>query len=248
MTLSLHKTIALFKLKTMSISSNKTLFFGPIFSIFFTLMYRFILPVPPHMDGSEQVLMVIYLNLGVLMNTLMTGLMVAALPISEEKEKYTLRVLMTSSINWAEYFLGSLLPVFFITEIVNLILIPVCNVNVLSMPYYLLFTSLGALISILLGAGIGLACKDQTATSLIITPIMMFMLLPAMLGNMIDIDWMEKLSQITYTGAMTNMLTFAVSDETSGHMITDIIVLTVWLAIAIAVFGLLYKRNKTDHD
>ena len=56
--------------------------------------------LPPILTG-------IILSLGISMNICMGGFMMVGMAIAEEKEKHTLRVLMTSSVTGAQYFVGS---------------------------------------------------------------------------------------------------------------------------------------------
>ena len=54
---------------------------------------------------------------GMLMNVSMMGFYCTAASLAEEKEKNTLRTLMTSSVNGLEFFLGSLIPIVLMTEV-----------------------------------------------------------------------------------------------------------------------------------
>ena len=67
------------------------------------ILYRSIADGKINMDGYA-------LSLGVLMNISMSVYCTAA-ALAEEKEKNTLRTLMTSSVNGLEFFLGSIIPV-----------------------------------------------------------------------------------------------------------------------------------------
>ena len=86
------------------------------------------------------------LSMAVLFNIAM-ALYVTALLLAEEKEKNTLRVLMTSSVRGIEYFLGTVFPILIEVEIINVILALLLGVTM--NPYvwmiYLLMTSLATL-------------------------------------------------------------------------------------------------------
>lgn len=81
---------------------SKNFIIMPIFSLGFTflmkILYRSIADGKINMDGYA-------LSLGVLMNISMSVYCTAA-ALAEEKEKNTLRTLMTSSVNGLEFFLG----------------------------------------------------------------------------------------------------------------------------------------------
>lgn len=244
MTISLRKTRAVFALKTKMIISNKSVLFGPVMAIGFVLLFKAIMPVPEG-EGAEF-FQSYYLNIGVIFNTLMTGLMASALPLAEEKEKNTLRVLMTSSINSAEFFIGSLAPVFIMTEAVNIIILPVSQAAGVSLPLYLLLTSVSVLITILLGAGMGLAGKDQTSASLMLTPLMLLLMLPSMMGDMTGIAWMSLLAKFTYSGAMSGCISALAAGGPIPEPALNIGVFAGWAVIAAAAFVLLYRRNRID--
>ncbi|MCB6623629.1 hypothetical protein LI126_15045, partial [Mediterraneibacter sp. 210702-DFI.5.30] len=70
------------------------------------------------------------LQIGVIFNVTMTGIMAASMPLAEEKEKQTLRVLLSSSVNKVEFLIGSLAPVLVIMTAINFILIPISGVFV----------------------------------------------------------------------------------------------------------------------
>ena len=57
----------------------------------------------------------------------MTGIYCVAASLAEEKEKHTLRTLMTSSVNGLEFFIGSLLPALLLLMIVNVLCVISCR-------------------------------------------------------------------------------------------------------------------------
>ena len=63
------------------------------------------------------------------MNTSMTGIYCVAASLAEEKEKHTLRTLMTSSVNGLEFFIGSLLPALLLLMIVNVLCVFLAGVS-----------------------------------------------------------------------------------------------------------------------
>ena len=83
------------------------------------------------------------LSMAVLFNIAM-ALYITALLLAEEKEKNTLRVLMTSSVRGIEYFLGTVFPILIEVEIINIILAFLLGVtmNLHVWIIYILMTSL----------------------------------------------------------------------------------------------------------
>ena len=102
------------------------------------------------------------LSMAVLFNIAM-ALYVTALLLAEEKEKNTLRVLMTSSVRGIEYFLGTVFPIFIEVEIINVILALLLGVTM--SPYvwiiYLLMTSLATLSCTMIGMIFGIFDKKS---------------------------------------------------------------------------------------
>ena len=98
--------------------------------------------------------------MAVLFNIAM-ALYVTALLLAEEKEKNTLRVLMTSSVRGIEYFLGTVFPILIEVEIINVILALLLGVTM--NPYvwmiYLLMTSLATLSCTMIGMIFGIFAK-----------------------------------------------------------------------------------------
>ena len=106
--------------KVAAIMDTKTrAFFGknciimPIFAIVFTfimkLLYVNVMKGEPGMDEFARGYS---LAMGLVMGIGMIGIYCPALLLAEEKEKNTLRVLMTSSVNGLEFFLGSIILYF----------------------------------------------------------------------------------------------------------------------------------------
>ena len=118
------------------------------------------------------------LSMAVLFNIAM-ALYVTALLLAEEKEKNTLRVLMTSSVRGIEYFLGTVFPILIEVEIINVILALLLGVTM--NPYvwmiYLLMTSLATLSCTMIGMIFGIFAKNQMNTSSIITPAVIILML-----------------------------------------------------------------------
>ncbi|MBS5112496.1 MAG: hypothetical protein KHZ15_07405, partial [Coprobacillus cateniformis] len=116
------KSISMRKLMAISEVKGKALFsknfiIMPIFSIGFAFVMKL---VYGSMAGDEAGNLSGYvLSIGVVMNICMSGIYCVAASLAEEKEKNTLRTLMTSSVNGLEFFLGSLIPVIGMMIVVN---------------------------------------------------------------------------------------------------------------------------------
>ena len=120
------KPVHLRKLAAISEVKGKALFsknfiIMPVFSIGFTFLMDLIYGNVIGNAFNKVPMSAYALAIGTLMNISMMGIYVAAAALAEEKEKNTLRTLMTSSVNGLEFFLGSLIPVVLMTVLVNVI-------------------------------------------------------------------------------------------------------------------------------
>ena len=111
-TIHLRKLNAIMEVKSRTLFS-KNLIIMPAFSLVFTWLLK----------------MIYTLSIGLLMNTSMTGIYCVAASLAEEKEKHTLRTLMTSSVNGLEFFIGSLLPALLLLMIVNVLCVFLAGVS-----------------------------------------------------------------------------------------------------------------------
>ena len=115
MRIHLRKLMAIIEVKGKAIFS-KNFIIMPIFALGFTYLIKKVYGSINDIDMSGYTL-----SLGVLMNVCMTGIYLVAATLAEEKEKNTLRTLMTSSVNGLEFFLGSLIPILLLMMIVNVL-------------------------------------------------------------------------------------------------------------------------------
>ena len=97
-TIHLRKLNAIMEVKSRTLFS-KNLIIMPAFSLVFTWLLKMIYTnMYPDLDFGSYAL-----SIGLLMNTSMTGIYCVAASLAEEKEKHTLRTLMTSSVNGLEF-------------------------------------------------------------------------------------------------------------------------------------------------
>ena len=103
------------------------------------------------------------LSLGALMNTTMTGILCTGMALAEEKEKHTLRALMTSSVNGLEFFLGSTIPVAAMILAVNVLSVPAAGLrpSAAGWAMWLGLSALCAIAATVLGMIFGICCKSQ---------------------------------------------------------------------------------------
>ena len=182
------------------------------------------------------------LALGILMNISMMGIYCTAASLAEEKEKNTLRTLMTSSVNGLEFFLGSLIPVVLMSTAVNVLCVFIVRLSMTPAQWgsYLAITTAASVIAAVVGMILGIFAKNQVTASTITTPaVLVFMMIPMFT---VFSDTLHKISMFFFTGIAFE----AVANINSGLPAADIrgiAVLTAELLLSVILFLILYRRN-----
>lgn len=169
-------------------------------------------------------------------------------PIAEEKEKHTLRVLMTSSVKGGEYFIGSMIPILVILVVTNILLIPASGVSFsdIPIPTYLVITTAASLISIIIGYIIGVYAKNQAQASIVSTPILILLTSTPVL-KMFNED-LGNILNFTYGGVLANLADTLTPYAEYQWNVMDTSVLLIWLAASLGLFIYMYKKNGLDSD
>ena len=226
--------------KVAAVMDTKTrAFFGknciimPVFALGFTFIMRLLyVNIMGDVSGMNDFARGYSLAMGLVMSICMIGIYCPALLLAEEKEKNTLRVLMTSSVNGLEFFLGSIIPIFLATAVINFILIPVSGYD-MDMSYIVSFagvTTIASLISCILGMVLGIFAKNQVSAGTVITPVL------------------KKLSQFTFTGIVMEMMMRIMEEKESVITVQGIIVMSAEAALTALIFIWLYKRNGFERE
>ncbi|MBO1306224.1 ABC transporter permease [Enterococcus sp. 669A] len=249
MRLSLRKIDAIFWMKLQAITKNMSIMIGPIMAIGIVLLMKAVMPEVDASEGGIQFSKGPFLlSFGLLFNNVMGGMMMSSHPLAEEKEKNTLRVLMTSSVKGGEFFIGSMLPSLLILFVVNLLLIPVSGVafSQIQLPTYLFLTTMTSLITILMGYIIGIVAKNQAQANLVGTPIMLALtMIPSFSGFHANIS---KISSYTYSGVLSKYTQSAFSPEKYQWNSKDLGVLFAWFVVCLGLFIYAYKKNGLDGE
>ncbi|WP_025025297.1 ABC transporter permease [Companilactobacillus nodensis] len=240
MNLSIRKISAIFELKIQSMFTNMSIMVAPILSIGFVLLMKIAMP-------SAVATGAYLLGMGLSFNNIMGGIMMGSYPLSEEKEKNTLRVLMTSSVSSVEFIIGSILPSLLITVIINIVLIPIAGVPVgkIDWPIYLLYTTVTALISIIIGYVIGIYSNSQMQAGNLSMPIMLLFTLTPMFQSFNKT--IENIMSFTYPGMLND---FVLHSMTNNYNINfkDVSVLVIWLIVCLGIFIYAYSKNGLDSE
>lgn len=249
MSSSMRKIQTLFMLKLEMILKNLTIMLGPIMAILFVFIFKTVVEVPtPGGTQPESVEFVTgyILQIGVIFNVTMTGIMAASMPLAEEKEKQTLRVLLSSSVNKVEFLIGSFAPVLVIMTVINLILIPISGVFVGNMPVYLLITTIVNVITIILGLLIGMSAKNQMSVSLLSMPFMLILMMIPLLFQLNDLA--GKVSSFIYTGTLNEIISRLAKNDPNPVSLKNGLVLVVWFIVASGSCLYFYKKKGLESE
>lgn len=234
----LKKLAAIVEVKGKAMFS-KNFIIMPVFALGFT----FLMDVIYGKMTSDVTGMNAYaLALGVLMNISMTGIYCVSAGLAEEKEKKTLRTLMTSSVNGLEFFLGSLIPAVLMTTVVNILCVFIVQLEMDPFQWgqFLIVTTAAALIASVIGMIFGIFAKDQVSASTITTPgILIFMMFPMFSGLS---EKLESISSFLFTGIVFD----GIADIHAGAPAVDLkgsILLVIEFIISVAIFLSLYRKN-----
>lgn len=245
MTFSIKKFNALFIMKASALSKNANVLTTPLMALGFVFAMRLAVPdTEPHDDG--MLFNSFLLNMGIIFNVIMGGLMMSSQPLAEEKEKNTLRVLMTSSVSSLEFFIASLLPPLILMMCVNLLLVPLSENNFTNIPLfsYLLMTTICSCISLMLGFVIGLLAKNQMQTTLLLMPFMLILAFLPMFS--VFNTGAEKLAGFLYVGVLNDFVNLVTAGSPYQWSFKTIAVLVAWIIIATLTFMFVYRRNSLD--
>lgn len=188
------------------------------------------------------------LNFGLIFNITLMGIYVTSAALAEEKEKNTLRTLMTSSVTGIEFFLGSILPITGMIMIINLLLLPVSGSTLgdINLLLYLFVTLIVTLTSCIIGMIMGIFAKNQVSASTITTPVLMiFIFIPTFAGL---VDSLQGISSFLFTGVISDMAN-AISTHTAFSLGGfQLVVLIGEILISILLFLYCYHKNGYEAD
>lgn len=243
-----NKVFAIMDVKT-SAFFGKNCIIMPVFTLGFTVLMRFlygqVMGEVMEISGFSNAYA---LSMGLVMNICMTGVYCPALLLAEEKEKKTLRVLMTSSVNGLEFFLGSIIPVFLAVVILNFLLIPVSGYSLpqSAIPVFVITSLLCAVTSSVIGMILGIFAKNQVTAGTLITPVTLILMLVPMLSGVIDV--LESVSKFLFTGVIKDLVVNAAAGAETPVSTVSLAVMAGEMILAVILFLLFYKRNGFERD
>lgn len=234
----LRKLAAITEVKGKALFS-KNFIIMPIFALGFTFLMKTV-----YGSIAEGVfdLSTYSLALGVLMNMVMEGVYCTAAALAEEKEKNTLRTLMTSSVNGLEFFLGSFIPILLMCTAVNILCAVIAGVSMDAPQWaaYIAVTTFSSATSTVIGMIFGIYSKTQVSTSTITTPAALVLMMVPMLSGFSDV--LEQISGFLFTGIVYE----AIGNINSSLPFIDaqgIAVLAGEFILFVILFLVLYRKN-----
>lgn len=247
MNISLQKTTVLTRFKIRELLKNKTFWISAILVPLLTLGVRLLYQ---NVSGGElpSELLVMVLNMGVTLNLTMISIVMTANMLAKEKEKNTLRVLMTSSVSNIEYFISAVIPTFLISFFINILvlLISGLSLSLVNTAIYLAVSGIAGLISCILGMIVGLYAKDQMGSSNLSSMICMVLLMIPMFSSFTTS--LKTFSDFMYTGVVRNLIDSFVNEQATVLSTQSWLVLGVTAILAGVIFVLSYRKNGFARD
>lgn len=238
MNISMRKINAIFILRLQLILKNFSLLIAPLMAIGYVIAFKNFFP------SNLPSLRALTLNMGIILNITMGGIMFGS--FAEEKEHHTLRVLMTSSVNATEYFIGSLLPSLLILTLVSIILVPLSGTSwqQVSIINYLVITIICTIISILVGFTVGIFSHNQTSAGVLsLLPTVIFTFIPMFKGFNKTIS---TISDFLYSGVIAKFINQSLLKHRFTWNLFDVGLLIVWLIIFSIVLIYAYRYKHFD--
>lgn len=245
-TIHMHKLNAIMEMKLKALLS-KNFIISPIFAIGFTFMMKLVYGSVTE-GGLDDMLKGMALSLGALMSVTMTGIYCVSAALAEEKEKHTLRVLMTSSVNGLEFFLGSLLPVVGMILLTNAVIVPVSGLSMQAGQWavYLGISLLCAVTCAIIGMIFGIFAKNQVTASTITTPALLILMMLPMFANFNKT--VAKISEFVFTGVMQQTIIQIAEGNTQIVSRTSVAIMAAEIVAAVLCFLVIYRKNGYDKD
>lgn len=158
--------------------------------------------------------------------------------ISEEKEKNTLRILMMSNVKASEYLFGIGSYIFLACMAGTAVFAMTGHYSGLKLVEFVCIMAVGIIISILLGATIGITSRNQMGATSVTVPVMLVLSFLPMLAAFND--KIKLVSQFLYSQQVQNRI----NDLGSNVTWQSVTVLMVnFLVVACLFFAVYRKRN-----
>lgn len=158
--------------------------------------------------------------------------------ISEEKEKNTLRVLQLFNVKSLEYLLGNALYIWCMCMIGSVVIGIAGDYRGELLARFLIIMAVGHLISILVGATIGVISRNQMAATSLTVPVMMILSFLPML-SMFN-ETIQKISKVIYSEQLYLLMNDLESCNITGEFVVVLVCNTV---LVVAAFVMAYRKG-----
>ena len=161
--------------------------------------------------------------------------------LAEEKEKGTLRVLLTADVKAAEYLTGVGSYVWAACMLGSLVFMATGGYKGTEALFFLAVMGIGIFISLVFGAAIGVACRNQMAATAVSVPVMLVLSFLPMLSSFNKT--LEKMAKFVYT-QQVSLLVNPAADKLIDMGNIGIILINIF--IVTAFFGYAYQKSAFD--
>lgn len=157
--------------------------------------------------------------------------------ISEEKEKNTLRVLQMSNVRAMEYLFGNSVYIWGVCMVGSLVMGIAGGYSGRGLVLFMLLMALGHMLSMLVGAAIGVSSKSQMAATALTMPVMMVLAFLPML-SMFNTT-IAKIAKLVYSQQL-----FLLMNQLEAPKLTteNVMILVANVLVAIVAFVFAYKK------
>lgn len=161
--------------------------------------------------------------------------------IAEEKEKNTLRVLIMSNVKPTEYLIGIGIFMFFGTFVGSLLFPIMAGYTGIDFVFFVMVEMIGIVISMLLGAIIGILSKNQMSVNTMAVPIAIVLAFVPMLSSFNGT--IRKISVILYSQSICDLLSRPKLENITWKPCA-VILITFFLFLS--MFIIVFKKNNLD--
>ncbi|MBU3188304.1 ABC transporter permease [Clostridium bowmanii] len=242
MEFSIRRVNALFKKEVKDLIKNRNVSIMYILPIVFSIIFSKMIGRDISSNNEEKINVIITC---ISMNIIIVSSYVMSMLIAEEKEKNALRTLMISGLSPLEFFTGKALITFVTTEIINVVIFFIFNMNIQYLGAYTLLTTLVVFSMIEIGGIIGIISPNQMATGVVGIPVLMiFYMIPVFASFNIIIAKVAKLLP-NYNMNIILQNLFKGEGISTGFSYS-ITVILVWVIMAAAAFAYTYNKIGLD--
>ena len=167
-------------------------------------------------------------TMSILMGMILIGTFLVPTLIVEEKEKGTLRALVTSGVGFSSMILSKAMTGFLVSTVVGLLIALLTGMEFGSMGVFLLFLALGAVFSTLVGLITGGYADNIKDMNSVATLFMLALLLPSILNNLSIPRWLDRAIMVLPTyWIQKGIFSSLASSADAGEQVLALVIVAV---------------------